>query len=343
VVNICKGLLNGLASFADIFKILLGLITRLLWFLKGLCQAFHRRFHRPPRSGCCLHLPPTAYKRPDPLIYDQYYLMAQGLSVTWDNPDINLQDMSGNPVSGDDLNPDTDYQVFVTVYNNSYEAPAVGLPIYLSFLSFGIGTTSTPIGVTTVNLSVKGGSNCPATTPQPFIWHTPTTPGHYCLQALLVWSDDANPNNNLGQKNTHVAKLQSPAVSSIEVRNRTGVERHFELEADMYQLPTLPSCSNEPPPPRMAGRYAESKTRWEAALRKQAYGRFPVTSDWILTISPKSFALGPNASINVSVAIGRASGASFSGTQPFNIHGFASVAGRPRSLVGGVTLLVEGN
>jgi len=340
VENIVKGFLKGLESFAEIFTILLGLITKLLWFLNGLCRALRNGFRRPPRDGCCLHLPPTAYKRPDPLIYDQYYLMAQGLAVTWDNPDINLQDMNGNPVSADDLNPDTDYQVFITVYNNSYEAPAVGLPIFLSYLSFGIGTTSTPIGVTTVNLSVKGGANCPATTPQPIIWHTPTIPGHYCLQALLVWSDDANPFNNLGQKNTHVGKLQSPVVSSVEVRNQAGVLRHFELEADMYQLPTLPPCSDQPPPPRTGGRYAESKARWEAALRTQGYGLFPVSPDWNLSINPSSFDLAANASISVSVSIDRASG-SFIGAQPFNIHGFTSVAGRPRVLVGGVTLYIE--
>ena len=42
---------------------------------------------RPPvRNDCCIQLPPDVYKRADPLIYSQYYLMAQGLAVTWDNP-----------------------------------------------------------------------------------------------------------------------------------------------------------------------------------------------------------------------------------------------------------------
>jgi hypothetical protein len=340
VENIAKGFLKGLKAYLEILKLLRGLITHFPWFMKGLSRAFLRCFHRPPRDGCCLNLPASVYKRPDPLIYDQYYLMAQGLAVTWDNPDIQLKDMSGNPVSADNLNPDTDYRVIVRVWNNSYDAPAVGLPVYLSFLSFGIGLTSTPIGATSTNLGVKGSSQCPAFAD--FIWHTPNVPGHYCLQALLVWSDDANPFNNLGQKNTQVGKTHSPAVFPIEVRNPVAINRHFEVEADMYQLPSLPSCADQPAPPRAAGRHAESRARWDVALRTQAYGRFPVTPIWKVSISPHSFDLGPNSSIIVSVSVERASG-TFVGTQPFNIHGFASAAGRQRTLVGGVTLYVEGS
>lgn len=29
------------------------------------------------------------------MIYDQYYLVAQGLAVKWDNPDIQLYDVGG--------------------------------------------------------------------------------------------------------------------------------------------------------------------------------------------------------------------------------------------------------
>ena len=30
---------------------------------------------------------PDVYRRADPMIYSQFYLMEQGLAVTWDNPD----------------------------------------------------------------------------------------------------------------------------------------------------------------------------------------------------------------------------------------------------------------
>jgi len=278
--------------------------------------------------------------RADPMIYDQYYLMAQGLGVTWDNPDIQLFDMSGHPVSPDDLTPDTDYKVAVRVWNNSYNAPAPGLPVFLSFLSFGIGITSTTVGATTTDLGVKGSAQCPAFAD--LVWHTPVTPGHYCLQALLVWGDDANPNNNLGQKNTQVGKVESPATFSIPVHNQATIRRRFEIEADMYDLPVLPSCSEQRPPSRENGRFAESQARWAEALRTQRYGMFPVTPAWKVLITPEAVDLGPGASTTIAVSIEPTAGP-FTGTQAFNIHGFASPPTGPRTMAGGVTLLVQGS
>ena len=59
-----------------------------------LCRLAQGRLPPPPpaRNDCCIQLPPDVYKRADPLIYSQYYLMAQGLAVTWDNPDIYIFD-----------------------------------------------------------------------------------------------------------------------------------------------------------------------------------------------------------------------------------------------------------
>ena len=99
-----------------------------------------------------VHLPPTIYKRPDPLIYSQYYLMAQGFAVTWDNPDIWLTELPAPdgtmaPVSSSALQPNHVYRIHAQIWNGSTEAPAVGLPVFFSFLTFGIATVSTPIGV----------------------------------------------------------------------------------------------------------------------------------------------------------------------------------------------------
>ena len=76
---------------------LIGLVRTLvdLW-QRQLAQSQGTRAKSPVD---CLFIPPKIYRRPDPLIYDQYYLMAQGLAVTWDNPDIQLYDKIGNPVS----------------------------------------------------------------------------------------------------------------------------------------------------------------------------------------------------------------------------------------------------
>jgi hypothetical protein len=333
-----SGLIAGLKGFTDIIVLLRDIIFNARWFLCSLVKASRNCFRLKPRDGCRVKLPASVYKRPDPLIYDQYYLMAQGIAVTWDNPDIQLEDMNGSPVAADSLIANTDYRVAVRVWNNSYGAPAVGLPVYLSYLSFGIGITSTPISVNSINLGVKGSIHCPIVTH--FIWRTPTIPGHYCLQALLVWSDDANPFNNLGQKNTQVGKAQSPAAFTIEVHNQAAVQRRFEIEADMYQLPVLAPCGDSRALSAAGGRYAGSKARWEAALRTQAYGLFPIKPTWSVVIMPRAFDLGPNASVSLSVSIEPVGGAP-GGVQPFNIHGFAAAAGRERALVGGVTLYVE--
>ena len=122
---------------------------------------------------CCIDLPPVVLKRADPLIYDQYFLMSMGLAVTWDNPDIQLL-KGGVPVSASDLQPATDYEVRIRVWNGSYDAPAIGLPVELSFLSFGIGTTSTAVGSDKVDLGPKASATAPAFASTPT--SSPTTP-----------------------------------------------------------------------------------------------------------------------------------------------------------------------
>ena len=115
---------------------------------------------RLDRTGCCIELPPGIYKRADPLIYAQYYLMSQGLAVTWDNPDITILD--GTVLVTGPLKPSHRYTIQVRIWNGSYDAPAVGMGVELSYLSFGVQTVSHPIGVGTVNLGAKGTAECPA-------------------------------------------------------------------------------------------------------------------------------------------------------------------------------------
>jgi hypothetical protein len=238
------------------------------------------------------------------------------------------------------LNPDQDYKVVVRCWNNSYDAGVPILPVYLSYLSFGVGVTSTPIPPpNSTTLGVKGSATCPAFAS--FIWHTPLLPGHYCLQAQLVCADDANPDNNLGQKNVHVGRLASPATFAFAVQNQASVRRRFQLEVDMYRFPTLASCADEPAPPREGGRLAESQSRWKRALSTQGYGMFPVTAAWKVVMSVSEFELGPQETRQINVSIAPASGAS-TGLQPFNIHGFATPPNGARTLAGGVTLYVQG-
>src|SRR5215207_9430900 len=118
---------------------------------------------RPRRDSAryCMPVREKVYRRPDPLIYSQRYLMAQGIAVTWDNPDISIR-QEGNSVSPHTLLPDTDYEIVAQVWNGSTKAPAVHLPVHFFYLSFGIGTVKQAIGHTFVNLGVKGSPSCPA-------------------------------------------------------------------------------------------------------------------------------------------------------------------------------------
>ncbi|MEI9431610.1 hypothetical protein [Mesorhizobium sp. Cs1299R1N3] len=305
-----------------------------------LCRlAKRQRLPGPAQNDCCIQLPPDIYKRADPLLYAQYYLMAQGLAVTWDNPDIDIFDGAA-PVTGA-LQPSRTYRVRVRVWNGSYDAPAVGVGVALSYLSFGAQTVSRPIANLAVNLGAKGTIDCPAYAE--FSWTTPATGGHYCLQAQLSWGDDANPGNNLGQKNVNIAEMRSPAKFSFSVRNEASVVRRFQIEADCYGLPKLQPCT----PPRGQGRdertdtpqprLAESKARWAKALEEQAYGRFPVPDDWSVRIVPRTLSLQPRQITEITVEI-EPRDAAFRGSKAFNVHVFTIGESGSRTMTGGVTL-----
>jgi len=341
LAKIFKRFGDALKAFVLLLPELRHVFSTLRRIFESFCRWIReRRPHR--RGGCCTAIPITEYKRPDPLLYAQFFLMKQGLSVTWDNPDIQLYD-AGLPVNSYHLIQDHDYDVVVRVWNNSYEAPAANLPVYLSYLDFGVGTTPNFVGKTYIDLGVKASPHCPAFAK--FNWHTPKKAGHYCLQTLLDWPDDANPENNLGQENTDVGNLHSPANFTFVVQNRATVHRRYRLEADMYRLPELDPC----PPQAEDGngsvqritRLQESRMRWAKALATQRYGSFPITPEWKVTIDPEAFTLSPNQEISINVEIEHIDGG-FIGQQQFNINAFASSPYQEREIVGGVTLVVEG-
>jgi hypothetical protein len=267
--------------------------------------------------------------------------MANGLAVTWDNPDIELFDGSV-PIASSTLQPDHEYEVRARVWNGSYSAPVVGLPVTLSFLSFGVGTTSTSVGRAYINLGAKGSSQCPAFAS--FRWRTPAQTGHYCLQVQLDWADDANPDNNLGQENVIVGLLHSPAQFTFKLRNKASVRRRFVLEADTYQLPASTPCDDDYrrrfAAEQFRTRIAESRALWAWALQAQGYGKFPVPEAWIVAIEPREAVLDARQEIDIRVAI-EPRDAAFTGTKAFNIHAFALGPDDDRSMTGGVTLVVR--
>jgi len=336
---------NGIRKApGDLVRLILLWIPR---FWELICDLFRairnhkaRRGQRFKADDCCVRLPPDTLLRPDPLIYSQYYLMSKGLAVTWDNPDIEIYRIVGSLppqfVPSNMLSKDTEYEVRVRVWNGSYEGPAPGLPVYLSFLTFGINTVSTPIGEAAINLPVKGAPNHPVIVP--FKWRTPNAPGHYCLQARLEWPDDANPDNNLGQENIDVGVFQSPAVFEFPVRNERRYPRRFNLTVDSYQIPALLPCDEYRPgrvgrPPRT--RLRESEDRWRVAGGVHARDGFPIPPGWSVEIIPDDvMELGPREERLVTVRITAPDG--FAGKRAFNVNAFESGL-----MVGGVTLFVE--
>jgi hypothetical protein len=299
-----------------------------------------RPAHCAPR---CIIVPPKIYKRADPMIYSQFYLMEQGLGVTWDNPDIQLFD-NGLPVSSDLLKADHDYEVVATIYNNSTDAPAVALPVVFSFLSFGAGMVSNPMGTTKIDLPVKGAPGHPARAKMK--WHTPATAGHYCLQVRLIWADDANPKNNLGQENTNVGVAASPATFTFPVRNDDTIRKLIKMVADAYTIPPPLDCQQRPSKKDSKRRYAnlvrpdlfvpptEAKADWTLARARHGQEAFPIPAGWKVDIKPHEFELAPGDQTNVTVAINPP--ADFRGERPFNIN--ATFGG---GLLGGVTLKVR--
>jgi hypothetical protein len=298
----------------------------ILWLLRALvrlCRVANRDRGRPSEPT----VPSWAYRQPDPLIYCQQYLQSQGLAVTWDNPDMHLE-LATNPgvaVDPHSLQPSTQYIVVAQVWNGSTSGPVADLPVHVYFLEFGIATVRHDVGQTTVDLPVKGAAGTPAIARVP--WVTPSTAGHYCLQVELVWGDDANPANNLGQQNTDVRPLNSPnATFTFPVRNPGPRPRSLRLEADSYALPPPLPC------PPMGPR---GEDRRHAAVARHRPDAWPVPDAWNVVIAPSESRLEPGDQIAVTVDITAPDG--FSGRGVVNINALDGP-----ELVGGVTLYVEG-
>lgn len=273
----------------------------------------------------CTTVNNPAFHRPDPCIYDQYYLAGLGLAVTWDNPDITLL-RNGAPVTETQLLPNTEYTVRATIWNNSYEAPVVGMPVQVSFLSFGVATTSTPIASTTVDVGVKGGPGQPGIAE--VTWLTPPTPGHYCIQVQFEWFDDANPDNNLGQNNVQVVPASSPANFDFTLRNDTTDDKRYTFEFDTYTIPPLSQCPAGPVPARIS-----RSERLRELRERNNRADFPIPAGWTVDVSPETVTLAAGAEQVIAVEITPA--AAFHGEQPVNI-----AAVHDDGYAGGVSVLV---
>jgi hypothetical protein len=324
--------------------LLLGWLLGIIALIRLLMLLFKKYKGQPSSSNCgCTSIPTTVYKRPDPFIYDQYFLMSLGFGVTWDNPDIKVypngttgmpySPPSALPLSPDQLSPDTEYLVAARIWNNSKVAAALGVVVDLSYLSFGIGagSHSIPNPPTSVNIGVIGDTpHFPAYAYMK--WTTPAIPGHYCLQVKLTCNDDLNPNNNLGQLNTHVVAAQSPANFSFLLRNPDRKAHDCHFKTDTYHISDLLPCEETR---RGKSSVAEMRKRnYDTALARNKALDFPIPPGWTVEFSQdvNTLAAGEEKTIQVTVT----PPGTFTGKQPINIHAFTE----KNELIGGVTVYI---
>jgi hypothetical protein len=307
---------------------LLGLVRVIQGILRKWCK---KAFGDPKGKGSEghppskeIHLPPHTYKRPDPMIYSQYYLMSKGLGITWDNPDIQLFD-GNSPVSSHDLGTTKNYTIRAHIWNGSVDAPAVNMLVRFYYLSFGAGTIRNYIGEKFVDVPVKGAVGLPAVAKH--VWTTPAAAGHYCIQVELVWPDDANPDNNLGQENINVKKLNSPnATFEFTLRNDSGFRRGLALRADSYELPSKPPCPERPA--------RDGRTERDPYARHRLSSH-PLPEGWRIEFQPADeIVLSPEEEQLITVKVTAPDG--FVGRQAINVNAFDG-----NDLVGGVTLYAE--
>jgi len=320
-------------TFLFILKVLLyGWILSLIELIRIICARCRQNKRREGESERekraarvpCIPITHAAFVRPDPLIYSQHHLFKLGIAVTWDNPDIELF-LNGVLVSSKELQPATTYEIRARIWNNSFTAPVVLMPVHFSYLDFGVANPNVPISSTKVDVGVKGGPNHPAFAAVP--WTTPAQAGVYCIQVKLEPPDDLNWENNLGQENTKVGQSNSPVEFTFKLRNDTDRERRYRFEVDTYSLLLKDPCLEE-----KDERERERLNR----LKQQAPGNFPIPVDWTVEIVPDTPVLAVNDEITIIVTITPPQG--FVGTKDFNVNAF-----HDGGMAGGVTLKVVGS
>ena len=315
-----------LTLFFDLWPALQRLIKALQALIRKLLGTAAREL--PPVQASCVPIRHPSMKRPDPMIYDQYYLMSLGLAVSWQNPDIEIL-QGGVPVaSAYDLSPSTTYTIRATIYNASTTGVVYNMPVVFSYLSFGVATQShlIPGPDPLVSLGVKGSPQGIAVVEKD--WTTPSAPGHYCVQVSFSYFDDINPLNNLGQENTQVVQAASPAQFAFQLRNQNDERATFRFEVDTFSVPPQPQCS-------IKTRTTPASGPVSAATRgRNSATRNPLPPNWTIQFTPANPALGSGEEMTIDAVVTPPD--DFQGTMPVNVHTFAG-----NTLAGGVTILVQ--
>jgi len=330
-----------LKALKSILAVLVGIFLAIfvdLWpALKRICKAIKALVAKllgtaatklPPVQASCVPIKHPSMKRPDPMIYDQYYLMSLGLAVSWQNPDIQIL-QGGVPVaSAYDLSPATTYTIRATIYNASTTGVVYNMPVVFSYLSFGVGTQShlIPGPDPVVSLGVKGSPLGIAVAEKN--WTTPSVPGHYCVQVSFAYFDDINPFNNLGQENTQVVQAASPANFSFQLRNAGDAGAYFRFEVDTFALPAQPQCATTLRPTPANGPISA------ATRRRNSRADNPLPPNWTIQFTPAIPFLAAGGEVTVEAVVTPPD--DFHGSLPVNVHVFDE-----NRLAGGVTVVVQ--
>lgn len=294
------------------------------WFCEFIKRLKKSHADNHSYSEKCDTIRHPSFHKPDPLIYSQSYLKSLGLAVTWNNPDI-IFIKDGILVKENELLPDTEYEIHATIWNNSYEAPIAALPVSFSFLSFGASSAENGIGTTSVNLGVKGSPSHPATAI--VNWRTPATPGHFCIKTKIIWDNDANQANNIGQNNVNVIESSSPAPFNFQLKNTGKKNRTYSFVADSYTLPGRELCDIKSS--------KSNEERWKEISGNHHPSQFPLPLNWIVHVDQDGIELLADQEVEITGEIIPPD--DFMGSKYININAFFGDG----TMEGGVTFLVE--
>lgn len=271
----------------------------------------------PPKRQSCLHVPPSVWKKPDPFLYSQLYLMSQGLDVEWTNPDIWLEEAAhpGLPITGNPL-ADTDYDIVARVWNGSFEAPAFNVIAEFLVASYGVGWTAQSIGTQVIPIVQVRGLG-PSYARQR--WRTPPEEGHFCLVVRLFHPDDANPNNNEGQENLYVVQASAnPGVTlDLPLHNAQRQAIQMSFEASTYKVPEIKEVrrrleevmtsvpDGNPARPLSDFSFRKVAAVVGPAIRKwHSRGSSPVPATWSVRLPEQPVSLAPGQSQTLRIPIG---------------------------------------
>lgn len=175
---------------------------------------------------------------PDLYTYSQWdsstwHLNSGGGDPIWNSPCIQLYDAAHDPVSSHDLTAGRLYTIEATFYNDEPTA-AVDADVTFAWNLYGAGQGSGTwnlIVPSPVTITVPAASGTTSGTAIAEIPWTPGGAGHVCLKATIYHPWDPNPDNDVGQENTHVKPVSSPGVTDFLVTNPTTERALVYLEA----------------------------------------------------------------------------------------------------------------